>query len=64
MSEETLYAYKSQCPEDLSLVENIAIEALPSKTDDDWLYGMDLKSGRMGTFPKAYVTDLEGELSS
>ncbi|CAH7689309.1 hypothetical protein PPACK8108_LOCUS24361 [Phakopsora pachyrhizi] len=55
----TLYAYKSQCPEDLSLVENIVIEAHPSKTDDDWLYGMDVKSGRTGTFPKAYVTELE-----
>ncbi|KAI8447645.1 hypothetical protein BY996DRAFT_8433485 [Phakopsora pachyrhizi] len=57
-------AYKSQCPEDLSLVENIVIEAHPSKTDNDWLHGTDVKSGRMGTFPKAYVTELEGELSS
>ncbi|KAI8446378.1 hypothetical protein BY996DRAFT_6422628 [Phakopsora pachyrhizi] len=55
----TLYAYKSQCPEDLSLVENIVIEAHPSKTDDDWLHGTDVKSGRAGTFPKAYVTELE-----
>ncbi|CAH7671045.1 hypothetical protein PPACK8108_LOCUS5796 [Phakopsora pachyrhizi] len=55
----TLYAYKSQCPEDLSLVENIVIEAHPSKTDDDWMYGTDVKSGRTGTFPKAYVMELE-----
>ncbi|KAI8457936.1 hypothetical protein BY996DRAFT_6411272 [Phakopsora pachyrhizi] len=55
----TLYAYKSQCPEDLSLVENIVIEAHPSKIDNDWLYGTDVKSGRAGTFPKAYVTELE-----
>ncbi|KAI8458256.1 hypothetical protein BY996DRAFT_8411019 [Phakopsora pachyrhizi] len=55
----TLYAYKSQCPEDLSLVENIVIEAHPSKTDDDWLHSTDVKSGRTGTFPKAYVTELE-----
>ncbi|KAI8462022.1 hypothetical protein BY996DRAFT_8445647 [Phakopsora pachyrhizi] len=55
----TLYAYKSQCPEDLSLVENIVIEAHPSKTDDDWLHGTDVKSGRTGTFPKAYVRELE-----
>ncbi|CAH7674468.1 hypothetical protein PPACK8108_LOCUS9379 [Phakopsora pachyrhizi] len=55
----TLYAYKSQFPEDLSLVENIVIEAHPSKTDNDWLCGTDVKSGRTGTFPKAYVTELE-----
>ncbi|KAI8460650.1 hypothetical protein BY996DRAFT_8473666 [Phakopsora pachyrhizi] len=55
----TLYAYKSQCPEDLSLVENIVIEAHPSKSDDDWLHETDVKSGRTGTFPKAYVTELE-----
>ncbi|KAI8448449.1 hypothetical protein BY996DRAFT_8420881 [Phakopsora pachyrhizi] len=55
----TLYAYKSQCPEDLSLVENIVIEAHPSKSDDDWLHKTDVKSGRTGTFPKAYVTELE-----
>ncbi|KAI8453319.1 hypothetical protein BY996DRAFT_8498788 [Phakopsora pachyrhizi] len=55
----TLYAYKFQCPEDLSLVENIVIEAHPSKTDNDWLHGTDVKSGRTGTFPKAYVTELE-----
>ncbi|KAI8453430.1 hypothetical protein BY996DRAFT_8496947 [Phakopsora pachyrhizi] len=54
-----LYAYKSQFPEDLSLEENIVIEAHPSKTDDDWLHGTDVKSGRTGTFPKAYVTELE-----
>ncbi|CAH7687178.1 hypothetical protein PPACK8108_LOCUS21918 [Phakopsora pachyrhizi] len=60
----TLYPYKSQCPEDLSLVENIVIEAHPSKTDNDWLHGTDVKNGRRGTFPKAYVTELEGELSS
>ncbi|CAH7668810.1 hypothetical protein PPACK8108_LOCUS3367 [Phakopsora pachyrhizi] len=55
----TLYAYKSQCPEDLSLVENIIIEAHPSKTNDDWLHSTNVKSGRTGTFPKAYVTELE-----
>ncbi|CAH7686186.1 hypothetical protein PPACK8108_LOCUS20802 [Phakopsora pachyrhizi] len=55
----TLYAYKSQCPEDLSLVKNIVIEAHPSKTDDDWLHGADVKSRRTGTFPKAYVMELE-----
>ncbi|CAH7681470.1 hypothetical protein PPACK8108_LOCUS14065 [Phakopsora pachyrhizi] len=58
----TLYAYKSQCAEDLSLVENIVIEAHPSKTDDDWLHGTDVKYGRTGTFPKAYVTELEGKV--
>lgn len=37
------------------------ITAHPSKVDDDWLYGRIECSGRSGTFPKAYVEEIQGE---
>ncbi|KAI6139453.1 hypothetical protein BKA82DRAFT_4225445, partial [Pisolithus tinctorius] len=55
----SLYAYEAQRMEDLSINENIVMEAHPSKSGGDWWYGTTANDSRSGFFPQTYVQVLE-----
>jgi len=55
----SLYPYTAQGDDDLTMDVNLVITAHPSKVDEDWLYGTIECSGRSGTFPKAYVEEIQ-----
>lgn len=59
----TLYHYAGQRDEDLSFEENMVVLAHPAKNGapSDWWYGTLLTdaAGVKGTFPSAYVEDIE-----
>lgn len=56
----SLYAYSGQREEDLSFDENVVVLAHPAKDPaNDWWYGVLVKGGAKGWFPKAYVQSME-----
>jgi len=55
----SLYPYEGQRPEDLTFGENLILLANPSKIGGDWWYGIVVRDGKSGFFPKTYVEALE-----
>lgn len=61
----SLFEYEGQRDVDLSFAENVVIDAHPARdASSPWWYGTLVKEGRKGWFPKDYVQELSGRVTS